>query len=99
MHRIASLIVAALMATACATRAPVSDADQRAALEPLLCTGASQCAMLWRAAHVWVIGASGFKIQIATDAIIQTYSPPDYSMRWGPLPGAADLSGVALANA
>lgn len=49
---------------------------------PIDCDGAEECGLLWRRAQAWVVQNSGFKIQIATDAIVETYNPPTYSTRW-----------------
>lgn len=49
---------------------------------PVECKGAAQCATVWRAAQVWVANNSGFKMQVVSDAIIQTYNAPNYSQRY-----------------
>lgn len=43
--------------------------------EPLLCANKAQCDTYWQRAQVWVSTHSGYKVQTATDAIIQTYGP------------------------
>lgn len=37
-----------------------------------------QCTAMWEAAQVWVVQNSAFKLQIATDVILETYAPPEY---------------------
>lgn len=66
----------------CATKPPPSEADVAEAYAPLVCVGAQQCTEWWRRSQVWVANNSGFKIQILSDAIIETYNPPNYSLRW-----------------
>ena len=50
---------------------------------PPSCQGADECARLWRSAQAWVAQHSGYKLQTVTDAVIQTYTPPNYSLSWG----------------
>lgn len=40
------------------------------------CRDREQCERWWRAAQVWIVKNSAFKIQIATDAFIETYQGP-----------------------
>lgn len=40
-----------------------------------------QCAQMWEAAQVWVVQNSAFKLQIATDVLLETYGPPAYDTR------------------
>jgi hypothetical protein len=42
-------------------------------------TVAEQCEKMWEAAQVWVAQNAGYKIQIATSVLIETYNPVDYS--------------------
>ena len=63
-------------------RAPVNGIDQVLADQPLICEGASQCSDMWRRAQFYVAQNAGYKIQTATDVVIQTYNPPDYSTTW-----------------
>ena len=41
---------------------------------PLDCVGDDQCKLYWERAQVWVVKNSNWKIQIATDVLIQTYN-------------------------
>lgn len=83
-----ALLVQAVVMTACSmqiagqappapTAAEISDAAA-----PLRCFSASQCDRWWRASQVWVVNASALKLQIATDAVLQTYSPSSQTPRW-----------------
>lgn len=75
------LCTAALMA-ACASTPPLSPSQYREVYTPLTCEGADECGKLWRRAQIWVAENAGFKIQVATDAVIETYSAPAYSSKW-----------------
>jgi hypothetical protein len=50
-----------------------------AANTPLICESKESCDILWSKAQIWVSENAGYKIQIATDSIIETYSARDYS--------------------
>lgn len=67
----------------CASRAPELSPSQAEELNrPLTCEGAEACGKLWRRAQIWVSENAGYKIQVATDAIIETYNAPTYSSTW-----------------
>src|SRR4051812_2232264 len=87
MTRLQTAFLGALcaMVVGCAYRGPppMSEADAAELAVPLTCTGADECQKLWRRAQVWVIQNSGYKIQIATDAVVETFNPRDYSLVWG----------------
>ncbi len=53
---------------------PPTDAEIADAAVPLRCSSQAQCDRWWRASQVWVVNASSLKLQIATDAVLQTYS-------------------------
>lgn len=38
------------------------------------CRNEEVCKQMWEAAQVWVVRNSGFRVQVATDAIIETFS-------------------------
>jgi len=50
-----------------------------AAKTPVICEGKEACDMMWSKAQIWVSENAGYKIQVATDSIIETYSARDYS--------------------
>ena len=62
-----------------ATQATSSEASE--ANLPLMCENDAQCQAMWRRSQVWIAENSGWKIQIATDAIIETYNPPEGSRK------------------
>jgi hypothetical protein len=43
--------------------------------EPVLCTSKTQCDLYWQRAQAWVANNSGYRIQTATDIVIETYGP------------------------
>lgn len=47
------------------------------------CDGAEACARMWRSAQAWIARNSGYRLRLATDAVLETYPPPPYSLSWG----------------
>ena len=48
------------------------------------CTSEKECAAKWNAAQRWIIANADLKIQVATDSVIETYSPSrNDAMRMG----------------
>jgi len=43
------------------------------------CTTEPQCDAMWGAAQIWIVKNAGYKLQAATDVVIETYSPSDSS--------------------
>lgn len=79
--KLARVLPLALL-TACATQVPAIDpAIAAAAQEPLFCRGTDQCKRYWQRAQVWVAQNSYWKIQTATDVLIQTYNAVQGSTR------------------
>lgn len=39
------------------------------------CSNETQCRVMWEAAQIWVVNNAGYRIQTATDVIIETYGP------------------------
>lgn len=79
---LAAMLTGCVMPPTMQTAAPYEQWEMDEANKPVECVGAAQCAAVWRAAQVWVINNSGFKIQVVSDAIIQTYNAPNYSTNW-----------------
>ena len=80
-------LVAAATLTGCAAalvgpRPPVEPWEMDEASAPVECTGPIQCNTAWRAAQAWVVNNSGYKVQVVSDAIIQTYNAPAYSQSY-----------------
>jgi hypothetical protein len=74
--RLLVLFAALSLAGCAATQQPEDASIVAAANEPLVCESPEQCSLYWRRAQAWVAQNSRYKIQIATDTIIETYSPP-----------------------
>ena len=72
-----------IVASGCATGPKLTEAELKEANEPLICANKQQCDLYWQRAQVWVAEKSFYKIQLANDVIIQTYSPPADSMYMG----------------
>lgn len=80
MLRLAAAAFVALTLAACVAPPPliVADVDAADIVEldhPLECTGKAACDDLWRRAQIWVLNNSGYKIQVATEVVIETYNP------------------------
>jgi len=41
------------------------------------CNGKADCKVKWQAAQLWVVQNSAYKIQTATDVVIETYNPSE----------------------
>ena len=69
-------LIAILAIAGCAAPQPVrSPAVVAAADAPLLCKGKDQCDLYWQRALFYVNNNSRFKVQLANDSLIQTFSP------------------------
>jgi hypothetical protein len=84
---LALLLVTTL--SACALRGappaapiPPTAADTADAKLPVRCGSRDQCDRWWRTAQVWVVKNAGYKVQIATDGIVQTAGPDAGSPSW-----------------
>lgn len=85
----AAAICAAVVVAACAApgagqpaQQVLTDAEIAALQVPLDCEGADECAFIWRRAQAWVASNAGYKVQTATDTLIQTYGGGSYETRW-----------------
>lgn len=74
MIKIAFVATAALLA-GCALEPRPLTFEEMADQKPPKCSGAQHCAAMWQRAQAWVATNSRYKIQIATDVVIQTYTP------------------------
>lgn len=72
----AALLAAAALA-GCANMADTPPPGSEA-YEPLTCASRPECDVYWTRAQVWVADHSRYKIQTATDAVIQTYGPIEW---------------------
>jgi hypothetical protein len=74
------LFASVLALGACASEPYIPTAKVvEAAKTPVICEGKEACDIMWSKAQIWVSENSGYKIQVATDSIIETYTAPDYS--------------------
>ncbi len=74
------LIAAALVALAgCASQPPASPQDLADSSKPLICTSSAECARYWKRATVFVTQTSPYRIRLASDTIIETFGPLDYT--------------------
>lgn len=75
--------LASVLLVGCVAPGPrVSPSQVREIYTPLICEGQEACAKLWRRAQVWVAQNAGYKIQVATDAVVETYNASTYSSGW-----------------
>lgn len=84
-HLLPAVLIAAAAAGCAVPQRPqpvYSAAEAADRYTPPECDGAEACAQMWRAAQAWVATNSGFKLQVVTDAVLETYNPPPYSQRW-----------------
>lgn len=75
MKRSLSLLCYTILLAGCATGSKLTLEQQNAAKEPLLCSTKQDCDLMWQRAQAWVANNSHWRIQIATDTLIQTYGP------------------------
>lgn len=77
-------LLATILVTALASCATVPDAERMAMLDQInktipTCTGAEDCNAKWEAAQLWVVHHAAYKIQTATNVLIETYNPASSS--------------------
>lgn len=68
------LIAAVFTISGCAVNQPLTE-EQKLAITPIKCSNKAQCDNFWQKTQVWVAKNSGYRIQTATDVLIQTYGP------------------------
>lgn len=78
---LATAVVAAITA-GCASRPALSDEEVAHLEEPLECDSKTQCDLLWRRTQAWIAQTSGYKLQVATDTVIETYNAGKWSTTW-----------------
>ena len=74
---VALCIAASSLLTSCATTpSPALQAKQAEFNQTIpVCTDEKDCKAKWEAAQIWIVRNSGYKIQTATDVLLQTYNP------------------------
>lgn len=43
--------------------------------EPILCLDRPQCDAMWSRAQLFIVQKSGYRLQVATDSVLQTFGP------------------------
>ena len=66
---------AAVAATACSTQGQVDPDVMQIATTPLTCSNKTECDLWWQRAQTWVTNNSRYKVESATDTLIQTAGP------------------------
>lgn len=80
MYKTFVFLLATLSLAGCAATNAANQA-RRTAFESTIptCTGDVDCKAKWEAAQLWVVKNSGYKLQIVTDVLLETYNATDYS--------------------
>jgi hypothetical protein len=92
MRAIQIVAVAATALIAACTPPAHLDLGPAATAGPVTCD--TSCAVNWQRAQFWIVKHSAWKVQTATDVIIETFNPTTSSSTYGftvarePLPGA-----------
>lgn len=74
--RISAFVFLACSALAgCASGPQLSSQDVARAHRPFICTSKAECDTDWSRAQVWVAQHSAYRIQIASQSVIETYGP------------------------
>ncbi|MDX9688819.1 hypothetical protein [Halopseudomonas formosensis] len=73
---IATLAAATTLLVGCATTPSPAIQAKRAELEATtpICVDEQDCKAKWEAAQLWIVRNAGFKLQITTDVLLQTYN-------------------------
>lgn len=61
---------------------PATEADGDEAQRPIVCAGTDQCALWWRRAQLWIARNSGYKLQVISDTVLETYGARPGSTSW-----------------
>jgi hypothetical protein len=71
----ALLATLCVLAAGCSTRGQVDPDVMQIATTPLTCSSQTECNMWWQRAQTWVTNHSHYRIEAATDSLIQTAGP------------------------
>lgn len=76
MNRLLIFPISLLLLTSCATTSSADIQAKRAQLESTtpVCVDEKDCKAKWEAAQLWIVRNAGFKLQIVTDVLLQTYN-------------------------
>lgn len=70
-----TLLAACAILAGCATPSPEREAKMAEARRTTpICRSEKDCAAKWDAAQLWIVKNAGYKIQTATNVVIQTYN-------------------------
>lgn len=75
MKPFAPLLFAAFALSGCATRPAATPEQMEVALKPLYCQSGEQCSAMWKRAQVWLATNGHYRLQLVSDAVINTYGP------------------------
>lgn len=82
MPKIFTAAVAAALLAGCASGPNLSASEIAELHEPLECEGKAACDLMWRRTQAWIAQNCGYKLQVSTDTVVETYNPTPYSRRW-----------------
>lgn len=82
MHRACAVALAAAL-TGCAIPNQTLTSEELQQLNPVRCEGADQCGKMWQRAQLWIAKNSAYKVQLANDVVIETYSPREHDPHLG----------------
>lgn len=78
--RTLTLIITLLTLAGCETmQHSISQSAEESAIPPIMCVGKDQCDVYWARTQVWIAQNSRYKIQFATNAVIQTFTSEQHS--------------------
>ncbi len=69
------LAILCVLAAGCSTQGQVNPDVMQIATTPLTCSSKAECDVWWQRAQTWVTSHSTYKIESATDTLIQTAGP------------------------
>ncbi|MFP3563760.1 hypothetical protein [Paraburkholderia sp. SIMBA_030] len=69
------LAVLCIVAAGCSTQGQVDPDVMQIATAPLTCSSKAECDAWWQRAQTWVTSHSTYKVEFATDTLIQTAGP------------------------
>jgi hypothetical protein len=72
------VVAAALVLQGCAASAEIQALQAQISATVPTCNSEELCRRKWEAAQVWIAQNSSYKLQIATDVLLETYNPAEY---------------------
>jgi hypothetical protein len=69
------LVLCVVVAAGCSTQGQVNPDVMQIATTPLTCSNKAECDVWWQRAQTWVASHSTYKVESATDTLIQTAGP------------------------